>query len=150
MHLVDVFIQSDFLHSSYTFLFIFCQYVCVPWELNQQPFVLLTQCSTTEPQEHYVIQFNNTVVVTNISQLCIWFGYKAALQKPIMSLMNSIQFSVPSNQWNHCILSVFEIPAKFSSGLNEWTCGKWSASHICRLMLFSMMCSSPFIVSYIL
>ncbi len=25
--------------------------MCVPWELNPQPFVLLTQCSTTEPQE---------------------------------------------------------------------------------------------------
>ncbi len=26
--------------------------MCVLWELNPQPFVLLTQCSTTEPQEH--------------------------------------------------------------------------------------------------
>ncbi len=26
--------------------------VCVPWELNPQPFALLTQCSTTEPQKH--------------------------------------------------------------------------------------------------
>ncbi len=26
--------------------------MCVPWELNQQHFALLTQCSTTEPQEH--------------------------------------------------------------------------------------------------
>ncbi len=25
--------------------------MCVPWELNLQPFALLTQCSTTEPQE---------------------------------------------------------------------------------------------------
>ncbi len=25
--------------------------MCVPWELNPQPYVLLTQCSTTEPQE---------------------------------------------------------------------------------------------------
>ncbi len=25
--------------------------MCVPWELNPQPFALLTQCSTTEPQE---------------------------------------------------------------------------------------------------
>ncbi len=30
--------------------------MCVPWELNPQPFALLTQCSTTEPQEHS--QFN--------------------------------------------------------------------------------------------
>ncbi len=26
----------------------FCQYVCVPLELNSQPFALLTQCSTTD------------------------------------------------------------------------------------------------------
>ncbi len=28
--------------------------MCVTWELNPQPFVLLTQCSTTEPQEHKI------------------------------------------------------------------------------------------------
>ncbi len=32
--------------------------MCVPWELNPQPFVLLTQCSTTEPQEHEVLKVN--------------------------------------------------------------------------------------------
>ncbi len=37
------------LHSGYTFLS-----VCVPWELNPPPFALLTQCSTTEPQEHII------------------------------------------------------------------------------------------------
>ncbi len=26
--------------------------MCVPWELNPQTLGLLTQCSTTEPQEH--------------------------------------------------------------------------------------------------
>ncbi len=47
LHLADAFIQSD-LHSGYTF---FCQYVC---SLGIEPttFTLLTQCSTTEPQEH--------------------------------------------------------------------------------------------------
>ncbi len=34
------------VHSGYTFNFY------VPWELNPQTFALLTQCSTTEPQEH--------------------------------------------------------------------------------------------------
>ncbi len=34
------------MHSDYTVS------VCVRWELNPQPFALLTQCSTTEPQEH--------------------------------------------------------------------------------------------------
>ncbi len=48
MHLADAFIQSDLqLHSGYTFFSI-----CVPWESNPQPFALLMQCSTTEPQEH--------------------------------------------------------------------------------------------------
>ncbi len=46
MHLADAFIQSDLFR-----LYIFVS-MCVPWELNPQPFVLLTQCSTTEPQEH--------------------------------------------------------------------------------------------------
>ncbi len=35
-------------HSGYTFFIS----MCVLWELNPQPFALLTQCSTTEPQEH--------------------------------------------------------------------------------------------------
>ncbi len=45
MHLADAFIQSDLLY-------IFCQYVC---SLGIEPttFALLTQRSTTEPQEHH-------------------------------------------------------------------------------------------------
>ncbi len=43
MHLADTFIQSDLQYI---------QVMHVPWELNPQPSVLLTQCSTTEPQEH--------------------------------------------------------------------------------------------------
>ncbi len=35
------------LHSGYTCFIT----MCVPWESNPQPFALLTQCSTTEPQE---------------------------------------------------------------------------------------------------
>ncbi len=31
--------------------------MCVPWELNPQPFALLMQCSTTEPQAHLVHDF---------------------------------------------------------------------------------------------
>ncbi len=34
------------VHSGYTFFIS----MCVPWESNPQPFALLTQCSTTEPQ----------------------------------------------------------------------------------------------------
>ncbi len=46
LHLSDVFIQSD-LQAIHLFMS-----MCVPWELNPQPFALLTQVSTTEPQEH--------------------------------------------------------------------------------------------------
>ncbi len=48
MHLADAFIQSDLQCIQAIHLFFS---MCVPWELNPQPFALLTQCSTTEPQE---------------------------------------------------------------------------------------------------
>ncbi len=47
MHLADAFKRLA-VHSGYTFFFIS---MCIPWELNPQPFELLMQCSTTEPQE---------------------------------------------------------------------------------------------------
>ncbi len=48
-----LFTQTLLSKATYFRLYIFfC--MCVPWELNPQPFALLTQCSTTEPQEHYV------------------------------------------------------------------------------------------------
>ncbi len=48
MYLADAFIQSDL---QYIQVMHFCQYMC---SLGIEPttFVLLTQCSTTEPQEH--------------------------------------------------------------------------------------------------
>ncbi len=47
-------------------LYIFFISKCVPWELNPQHLVLLTQCSTTEPQEHYIrpiIHYNNPLLL---------------------------------------------------------------------------------------
>ncbi len=44
MHLADAFIQSDFR------LYIFYQYMCF-LGIEPMTFALLTQCSTTEPQE---------------------------------------------------------------------------------------------------
>ncbi len=49
MHLADAFIQSYIQCIQAINFFIS---LCVPWELNPQHFALLTQCSTTEPQEH--------------------------------------------------------------------------------------------------
>ncbi len=40
------------VHSGYTFFVS----MCVSWELNPQPFVLQTHCSTTEPQEHLIVK----------------------------------------------------------------------------------------------
>ncbi len=48
MHLADAFIQSDLQCIQAIHFFVI---MCVPWELNPQPFALLTQCSTTEPQD---------------------------------------------------------------------------------------------------
>ncbi len=61
LHLADAFIQSDLplyipVYSGYTFIIS----MCVPWELNPQPFALLTQCSTTEPQEHFFLNTKRT------------------------------------------------------------------------------------------
>ncbi len=53
MYLADAFIQID-LQIQATHIFVS---MCVPWELNPQCFALLTQCSTTEPQEHYIYGF---------------------------------------------------------------------------------------------
>ncbi len=48
MHLADAFIQSDLqVHSGYTFIVSMCSLGIEP-----TTFALLTQCSTTEPQEH--------------------------------------------------------------------------------------------------
>ncbi len=52
LHFTYTFIQSDLFRLYIIYFIIFYQYVCVPWELNPWPFALLTQCSTTEPQEH--------------------------------------------------------------------------------------------------
>ncbi len=40
--------------------------MCVPWELNPQPFALLTQCSTTDPQEH--------VFTCDLSLFCLFLA----------------------------------------------------------------------------
>ncbi len=49
LHLCDAFIQSDLQCIQVIHVFIS---TCVSWESNPQPFALLTQCFTTEPQEH--------------------------------------------------------------------------------------------------
>ncbi len=52
------------VHSAYTFFVS----MCVPWELNPLPFALLTQCSTTEPQEHKNVQEDTQATVDPMVQ----------------------------------------------------------------------------------
>ncbi len=55
MHLADAFIQSDL--QCIQVIHLYYQYMC---SLGIEPttFVLLTQCSTTEPQEHTYIDIH--------------------------------------------------------------------------------------------
>ncbi len=46
------------VYPDYTFIVS----MCVPWELNPRPFVLLMQSSTTEPQEH------NSIAILRLSR----------------------------------------------------------------------------------
>ncbi len=70
MHLADTFIQSD-LQCIQVIHFVVS--MCVPWELNPQPFALLMQCSTTEPQEHYILFIINWFNIVFIQNYIILF-----------------------------------------------------------------------------
>ncbi len=61
MHLADAFIQSDLQRIQAIHVFS----MCVPWEVNPQPFALLMQCFTTEPQEHrsYKVGISDTAAI---------------------------------------------------------------------------------------
>ncbi len=50
MHLADALSKANLQYIEAIHFFS----MCVPWELNPQPFAQLTQCSTTESQEHYI------------------------------------------------------------------------------------------------
>lgn len=51
MHLTDAFIQSNLCIQAIHF---YCMYVC-SLVIEPTAFALLTQCSTTEPQKHFII-----------------------------------------------------------------------------------------------
>ncbi len=61
IHLADAFIQSDLQRIQAIHGFS----MCVPWEVNPQPFALLMQCFTTEPQAHrsYKVGISDTAAV---------------------------------------------------------------------------------------
>ncbi len=70
------------VHSGYTYFFVS---MFVLWELNPQPFALLTQCSTTEPQEHLLSlshKYPLTYLIKTILDCfisCCWFVHISLL-----------------------------------------------------------------------
>ncbi len=58
--------------------------MCVPWELNPQPFALLTQCSTTEPQVH----INKLQLVQNAAARVLTRTRKYEHISPVLSTLH--------------------------------------------------------------
>ncbi len=92
MHLADAFIQATY--SGYTFHFFVSM-----WEFNPKPFALLTQCSTTEPQEQ---KWHGICSAWKCSQLsAIWVIYcKFSGKRFCYCLWCSFQ-SMPRNLRKH-------------------------------------------------
>ncbi len=53
--------------------------MCVPWESNPQPFALLMQCSTAEPQEHFNVP--NVPNVPNTLKIILEVLFHGVIQR---------------------------------------------------------------------
>ncbi len=78
MHLADA--KRLTVHSGYTCFIT----MCVPWESNPQPFALLTQCSTTEPQEplsHRNTSYENSIseCILNVQKVQFYYALRTFL-----------------------------------------------------------------------
>ncbi len=78
LHLSDAFIQSDLQCIQVIHLLS----VCVPWELNPRPFAPLTQCSTTEPQEHLCTYCLDTISILSWEKLWEYRSENTVNQEP--------------------------------------------------------------------
>ncbi len=109
MHLADAFIQSDLqciqvIHLS------------IPWELNPQPFVLLTQCSTNESQEHYISCINintrynnykcNNLFIFQLRKLCNFILYLTCIIKMYAVMWRQHKSPLPCKISGHCSLAL--------------------------------------------
>ncbi len=94
--------------------------MCVPWELNPQLLALLTQCSTTEPQEH-PCHLNTPDMSTS---LC-WKMYTTTnvyAKKEAITCCSIVVTAAMS--WKHCVFP------KYGKGCNfSFTSMKYSANH---------------------
>ncbi len=61
----------------------------VPLELNAQTFALLTQCSTTEPQEHSRIELLNKLLFWGPNCVTFWYTLTAEANSLAYSLTAS-------------------------------------------------------------
>ncbi len=78
--------------------------MCVPWESNPQPFALLTQCSTTEPQECYA--FNNRIYKISyyfhaISYYFLAISSLGYIEKKCAKVKKSFE-DIAEHLFNHC------------------------------------------------
>ncbi len=64
MHLAYAFIQGDLQFRLYNIHFFICTFVS--WGLNPQPFALLVQCSTTEPQKHLLFKDDTQLIIAEV------------------------------------------------------------------------------------
>ncbi len=116
MHLADAFIQSD-LQCIQAIHYYFFLSMCVPWELNPWPFALLTQCSTTEPQEHR--QQKNNIQIGNVQNSKNTMQYRSDVQ---IWNEKKINTNLYIYVWwiNNCII-VLCVP-RFMSSVHEMDC----------------------------
>ncbi len=93
LHLADAFIQSNLQCIQAIHFFIS---KCVPWELNQQPFALLTQCSTTEPQE---LENRNGIIEWLSWVIILPNGSKRKVELPIWNSLKHCSYHLQHHQW---------------------------------------------------
>ncbi len=130
---------SDALHSGYTFIIS----ISVSWESNPQPYTLLTQCSTTEPQEHvfcvgnmhklivtYIItslNFHDNIQHQQSKDWCLWDFVMFLKEVTIYLIKNSVKYVILWNIItisNNCFLSEYLLKCN----LFLWCADVFSAS----------------------
>ncbi len=103
MHLADAFIQSVLQCTQVIHLYY--QHVC---SLGIEPttFALLTQCSTTEPQEHYLLVNNQNISLLFPPDTFIVITFSEALQEAVVHCvrLNAEPFSCADSKHRRAAL----------------------------------------------
>ncbi len=84
-------------------LYIFIS-ICFPWELNPQPFALLTQCSTTEPHRNSIMTFLSEIPLC----MCFLLGH-VTVMSPLSKALELFHATVhlfihPSSRFSSLML----------------------------------------------